>query len=86
MRPGTPVQTPEPIRSHHAPWRDSRTSRTAQRGVTPSADATFSNATVDNSRATSRGVTEVLVAPRGLARQKGLLLGILVGEGLVLKF
>jgi hypothetical protein len=56
--------------------------------VTPSviSDATFSNATVDISCATSRGVTQVLVAPRGLARPKGLLLGILVGVGLVLKF
>jgi hypothetical protein len=68
--------------------RDSRTSRATQCGVTPSAtsDATFSNATVDISRATSCGVTQVLVAPRGLARQKWLLLGILVGVGLVLKF
>jgi hypothetical protein len=48
--------------------------------------ATFSNATVDISRATSCGVTQVLVAPQGLARPKGLLLGILVGVGLVLKF
>jgi hypothetical protein len=55
--------------------------------VTPSAtsDATFSNATVDISRATSCGVTQVLVAPWGLARPKGLLIGILVGVGLVLK-
>jgi hypothetical protein len=55
--------------------------------VTPSAtsDATFSNTTVDISRATSCGVTQVLVAPRVLARPKGVLLGILVGEGLVLK-
>jgi hypothetical protein len=45
--------------------------------------ATFSDAIVDISRATSCGV---LVAPRGLARPKGLLLGILVGVGLVLKF
>jgi hypothetical protein len=57
-------------------------------GVTPSAtsDATFSNTTVDISRATSCGVTQVLVAPQGLAGPKGLLLGILVGVGLVLKF
>jgi hypothetical protein len=52
--------------------------------MTPSAtsDAIFSNATVDISHATSCGVTQVLVAPRGLAR---LLLGILVGVGLILK-
>jgi hypothetical protein len=56
--------------------------------VTPSAtsDVTFSYATVDISRATSCGATQVLVAPRGLARPKGLLLGILVKMGLVLKF
>jgi hypothetical protein len=43
-------------------------SRTMQCGVTPFAtsDATFSNATVDISRATSCGVTQVLVATRGL--------------------
>jgi hypothetical protein len=64
----------------------SRTSRATQCGVTPYAtsDATFFNITVDISRATSCGVTQVLVAPR--ARPKGLLLGILVGVGLVLKF
>jgi hypothetical protein len=63
-------------------------SRATQCGVTPSAtsDATFSNTTVDISRATSCGVTQVLVAPQGLAGPKGLLLGILVGVGLVLKF
>jgi hypothetical protein len=51
--------------------------------VTPFAtsDATFSNVTVNIGRATSRGVTEVLVA-----RPKELLLAILVGEGLILKF
>jgi hypothetical protein len=67
---------------------DSRTSRATQCGVTPSAtsDATFSNVTVDISRATSCSVTQVLVAPRDLARSKGLLLGILVGVELVLKF
>jgi hypothetical protein len=47
--------------------------------------ATFSNATVDISRATSCGVTQLLVAPRGLARPKGLHFGILVGMRLVLK-
>jgi hypothetical protein len=59
-----------------------------QCGVTPSttSDATFSNATVDISRATSCGVTQILVASRGLARPKGLLLGIFVDEGLVLNF
>jgi hypothetical protein len=63
-------------------------SRTTQCGVTPFAtsDATFSNAIVDISHATSCGVTQVLVAPQGLARPKGLLIGILVGVGLVLKF
>jgi hypothetical protein len=45
-------------------------------------DATFSNATMDISHA----VTQVLVMPRGLMRPKGLILGILVGDGLVLKF
>jgi hypothetical protein len=55
--------------------------------VTPFAtlDATFSNATVDISRATSCGVTQVLVAPRGLARPKWLLVGILVGGGVSFK-
>jgi hypothetical protein len=59
-----------------------------QCGVTTFATshATFFNATVNISRATSCGVTQLLVAPRGLARPKGLLLGILVGVGLVLKF
>jgi hypothetical protein len=57
-------------------------------GVTPSttSDATFSNATVDISRVTSCGVTQVLVAPRGLTRPKELLLKILVEDKLVLKF
>jgi hypothetical protein len=55
--------------------------------MTPSAtsDATFSNATVYISDATSCGVTQLLVAPRGLARPKGIHLGNLVGEGLLLK-
>jgi hypothetical protein len=35
---------------------------------------TFSNATVYTSRATSRGVAQLLVAPRSLARPKGLIL------------
>jgi hypothetical protein len=88
MRSGTPSLGSVPNRSRHGGWRDSRTSRATQCGVTPSvmSDATFSNVTVDISRATSCGVTQVLVAPRGLARPKGLLLGILVGVGLVLKF
>jgi hypothetical protein len=87
MRLGTPIPTTVPIRSRHEPWRDSRKSHATLCGVTPSAtsDATFSNATVDISRATSCGVTQVLVAPRGLAWPKGLL-GILVGVGLILKF
>jgi hypothetical protein len=38
---------------------------------------------VDISRATSCGVTQILVTTRGLARPKGLLLAILVREGLV---
>jgi hypothetical protein len=80
MRLGTPSPTGD--RSG-----DSRTSRATQCDVTPSAtsDTTFSNTTVDISRATSCGVTQVLVALRGLARPKELLLGILVGVGLVLK-
>jgi hypothetical protein len=41
---------------------------------------------VDISHATSCGVTQVLVASRGLVRSKWLLLGNLVGEELVLKF
>jgi hypothetical protein len=59
-----------------------------QRGATPSvtSDATFSNATVDISRAASCAATQVLLASRGLARPKGLLLGILVREGLFFKF
>jgi hypothetical protein len=88
MRLGNPSLGSVWIRSHHGAWRDSRTSRATQCGVTPSttSDPTFSNATVDISRATSCGVAQVLVAPRGLARPKGLLLGILVEVGLVLKF
>jgi invasion protein IalB len=83
MRLGTPSATTGQIRSRHGAWRDSRTSRATQCGMTTSAtsDATFSNAIVDISRATSCGVTQVLVAPRGLARPKGLLLAILVGWG-----
>jgi hypothetical protein len=88
MRSGTPSLSTGAIRSRHGAWRYSRTSRATQCGVTPSAtsDATFSYATVDISRATSCGVTQVLVAPRRLARPKGLLLGIFIGEGLILKF
>jgi hypothetical protein len=64
MRSGTPSLGSEWNRSRHGAWRDSSTSRATQRGVTPSAtsDATFSNATVYISRATSCGVTQVLVA------------------------
>jgi hypothetical protein len=53
MRSGTPSLGSVSIRSRHGAWRDSRTSRATQCGVTPSAtlDATFSNATVDISRA-----------------------------------
>jgi hypothetical protein len=78
MRLGTPRRTGD--RSGHATHRGVTH---VQCGVT--SDATFSNTTVDISRATSCGVTQVLVAPRGLVRPKGLLLGILVGVGLVLK-
>jgi hypothetical protein len=76
MRLGTPNPTGD--RFGHA----------TQCGVTPFATshATFSNATMDISRATSCGVTQVLVAPRGLARPKEVLFGILVGVRLVLKF
>jgi invasion protein IalB len=68
----TPSASSGPNRSRHDAWPDSCTSRATQCGVTPSAtsDATFFNATVDISRATSCGVTQVLVAPRGLARPK----------------
>jgi hypothetical protein len=88
MRLGTTSLGSVSIQSRHSARRDSRTSRATQCGVTPSAssDATFSNATVDISHVTSCGVTQVLVAPRGLTRLKGLLLGILVGVRLVLKF
>jgi hypothetical protein len=76
MRLGTPSPSRGPIRSRHGAWRNSRTSRATQCDVTPSAtsDATFSNATVDISRATSCGVTQVLVTSRGLADQKGYFL------------
>jgi hypothetical protein len=69
---GTPSPSRGLIRSRHGAWRDSRTSDVTQCGVTPSvtSDATFSNATVDISRATSCGVTQVLVAPRVLARHQ----------------
>jgi hypothetical protein len=73
MRSGTPSLGRVYIGSRHSAWH-------------AMSDATFSNATVDISRATSCGVTQVVVTPRGLARPKGLLLGILVGVGLVLKF
>jgi hypothetical protein len=88
MRPGTPTISRGPIWSRHGEWRNSRTSRTTHCGVTPSAtsDATFSDTTVDISRAASCGVTQILVTPQGLARPKGLLLAILVGVGLILKF
>jgi hypothetical protein len=98
MRLGTPSATTVPIRSRHGAWHDSRTGRAAQCdsrtgraaqcGMTTSAtsDATFSNVIVDISRVTSCGVTQVSVAPRGLARPKGLLLAILGGVRLVLKF
>jgi hypothetical protein len=80
MRSGTPSLGDVSIRSRHGTWRDSRTSHDTQCGVTPSvtSDATFFNATVDISCATSCNVTQLLVAPRGLARPKGV--------GLVLKF
>jgi hypothetical protein len=63
-------------------------SNTMWSGVTQSAMSvlTFSNATMYMSRATSCDVTQVLVAPRTLARPKGLVLGILVWEMLFLKF
>jgi hypothetical protein len=82
MRLGPPSPSSGPIRSRHCAWRDSLTSRDTQCGVTPSATSyvNFSDTIVDNSRATSCG------APRDLTRPKGLLLGILVGVGLVLKF
>jgi hypothetical protein len=84
MRSGTPSSSTGAIRSRDGAWRDSRTSRATQCGVTPSAtsDATFSNATMDISHA----VTQVLVMPRGLARPKGLILRILVGGGVSFKF
>jgi hypothetical protein len=47
---------------------------------------TFSNATVYTSRATSRGVTQLLVAPRSLARPKELVLSNIVWGELFLKF
>jgi hypothetical protein len=46
----------------------------------------FSNATVYTSRATSCGVTQLLVAPRSLARPKVLVLANIVWGGLFLKF
>jgi hypothetical protein len=88
MRPGTPTISRGPIWSRHGEWRNSHTSRATHCGVPPSAtsDAIFSDATVDISHAISCGVTQILVTRRGLARPKGLLLAILVGEGLILKF
>jgi hypothetical protein len=47
---------------------------------------TFSNATVYTSRATSCGVTQLLVAPRSLARSKRLVLANIVWGELFLKF
>jgi hypothetical protein len=47
---------------------------------------TLSNATVYTSRATSRDVTQLLVAPRSLARSKGLVFANLVWGELFLKF
>jgi hypothetical protein len=62
--------------SRHAVWRD--------RICHVSYD--FSNATVYTSRATSRGVTQLLVAPRSLARPKGLVLANIVWGELFIKF
>jgi hypothetical protein len=47
---------------------------------------TFSNATVYTSRAMSYGVTQLSVAPRSLARPKGLVLANIDWGGLFLKF
>jgi hypothetical protein len=60
MRLGTHSPTRSLIRSRHGAWRDSRTSRATQCGVTPFATshATFSNATVDISRATRFDATK----------------------------
>jgi hypothetical protein len=47
---------------------------------------TFSNITVYTRRATSCGVTRLLVAPQSLARPKELVLGNIVLSGLFLTF
>jgi hypothetical protein len=47
---------------------------------------TFSNATVYTSRATSCRVTQLLVAPRSLARPKGIILANIDWGGLFFKF
>jgi hypothetical protein len=86
MRSGTPSLGVTKYESRHAVWRDSPPRHAVWRDSPATSDATFSNATVDISRTTSCGVTQVLVVPRGLARPKGLLIRILVGLGLVLKF
>jgi hypothetical protein len=48
--------------------------------------ATFSNVTVYTNRATSCGVTQLLVVPRSLTQQKGLVLENIVWDGLFLNF
>jgi hypothetical protein len=64
-----------------------RSSRATHYGVTPSAtsDVTFFNTTVDISRATSCGVTQILVTPRAWRDQSATSCN-LVWEGLILKF
>jgi hypothetical protein len=74
--------------SRHGPWRDSFVSHATPCDATRSAMSamTFSNATVYTSRATSYGVTQLSVAPRSLARPKGLVLANIDWGGLFLKF
>jgi hypothetical protein len=58
---------------------------TLQRDRSAMSAMTFSNVTVYTSRATSRDVTQLLVAPRSIARPKGLVLANIVWGELFLK-
>jgi hypothetical protein len=87
MIAGSPCE-PMPGQSRHGPWRDSLVSHATPRGATRSAMSviTFSNTTVYTSRATSCGLTQLLVAPWSLARPKGLVIANIVWGELFLKF
>jgi hypothetical protein len=75
MIAGTPGWGTDP-QSGHGSWCDQLVSHATRCGANRS--ATFLNATVYTSYATSRGMTQLLVASQSLARPKGLVLANLV--------